>query len=71
MTTKEDNPLIISVAQAAVLLGISTRSAYTLCRRKDFPSVRLTPNRIGVSRIGLADWIAAQVEKGIGDDNDG
>lgn len=71
MNSKEDNPLIISVAQAAVLLGISTRSAYALCRRKDFPAIRLTANRIGVSRIVLEHWIAAQVKKGIGDDNDG
>lgn len=68
MNTKEDNPLIISIHQTAVLLGISTRSAYTLCHRKDFPALQLTPHRIGVSRVGLENWIAEQIKNGKGGD---
>lgn len=62
---KEDfEPLVLSVAQAAALLGISTRSAYALCRQAGFPAFHLTENRIGVSRVGLEAWIAAKAEKG-------
>lgn len=57
-------PLVLTVPQAAALLGISTRSAYTLCKRNDFPSIKLTPNRIGVSRAGLEAWVAAQTNNG-------
>lgn len=56
--------LVLSVPEAAAMLGLSVRSTYTLCRRDDFPVVRLTPNRIGVSRIGLEEWVANQVGRG-------
>lgn len=61
---KQDNaPIVLTVPQAAALLNISVRSAYTLCRRTDFPAVQLTPNRIGVSRVGLENWVAEQTQK--------
>lgn len=66
MSTQDTMPLVLTVPQAATLLGISTRSTYTLCKRADFPVVRLTPNRIGVSRAGLEAWVAAQAGHGGG-----
>lgn len=61
MRKQDIEPLVLTVPQAAALLGISTRSAYTLCKRADFPSLHLTENRIGVSRAGLEAWVANQV----------
>lgn len=64
---KNDAPMVLTVPEAAAMLGLSVRGTYTLCRRADFPTVRLTPNRIGVSRAGLERWIEKQVQKGEAD----
>ena len=56
--------MVLTVPEAAAMLGLSVRGTYTLCRRADFPTVRLTPNRIGVSRDGLERWIEKQVLMG-------
>lgn len=56
--------LVLTIPEAAELLGLSTRSTYTLAHRDDFPVVHLTPNRIGVSRAGLEAWVAAQTGNG-------
>ena len=61
MTKQTTERLVLTVPEAADLLGLSVRSTYTLCRRADFPVVRLTANRIGVSRAGLEAWVANQV----------
>lgn len=61
---ENDASLVLTVPEAAAMLGLSVRSTYTLCRRADFPAVRLTPNRIGVSRAGLERWVEEQVQKG-------
>ena len=66
MSTKTNERLVLSVPEAAELLGLSVRGTYTLCRRADFPTVRLSPNRIGVSRAGLEAWVAAQAGHGGG-----
>ena len=57
MNSQTPNRLVLTVPEAAALLGLSMRSTYTLCQRADFPVVRLTPNRIGVSRAGLEKWV--------------
>lgn len=64
---ENDASLVLTVPEAAAMLGLSVRSTYTLCRRADFPAVRLTPNRIGVSRAGLERWVEEQVQKGEAD----
>lgn len=61
MTKQTTERLVLTVPEAADLLGLSVRSTYTLCHRADFPVVRLTSNRIGVSRAGLEAWVANQV----------
>lgn len=64
MNDQKNERMVLTVPEAAALLGLSTRNTYTLCRRADFPVVHLTPNRIGVSRVGLERWVADQVDKG-------
>lgn len=64
MTRQANERLVLSVREAADLLGLSVRSTYTLCHRSDFPALQLTPNRIGISRLELEHWIAEQVGKG-------
>lgn len=61
MSTNTNERLVLTVPEAADLLGLSVRSTYTLCHRADFPVVRLTSNRIGVSRAGLEKWVDNQV----------
>lgn len=49
------NPTI-SVAEAAEMLGVSTKTAYTLIHRQDFP-VLWIGRRARVNREGLLRWI--------------
>lgn len=53
--------LVLTVPEAAAMLGLSVRSTYTLCKRADFPAIWLTPRRVGVSRPGLEQWVASRV----------
>lgn len=55
--------LTLSVPEAAMALGVSTKVAYTLARRADFPCFRISPNRVVVNRSGLEKWIQRQLEK--------
>lgn len=48
--------MTLSVAEAAEQLGVSTRFAYDLANRADFPTIRLG-RRIRVSRDGLREWV--------------
>ena len=54
--------LTLSVPEAAAMLGISTKVAYTLARRADFPSFKVSPNRVVVSRVGLETWVQQQLD---------
>ena len=53
-------PLAISVAEAATMLGISRPVVYTLMHREDFPSFKIG-NRLLISIEGLKKWIADQI----------
>lgn len=58
-TTRERvQRLTLSVAETAEELGISTKTAYNLVHRADFPTVRIG-GRIRVSREGLTAWVRA------------
>lgn len=46
-----------SVHAAAAELGVSVRTVYALCRRRDFPAVRISPRRIIIPVDGLARWM--------------
>lgn len=54
-------PLAVSAAEAARLLGVSRPTIYTLLNRTDFPSFRVG-NRVLVSVAGLRDWIDRQAK---------
>lgn len=60
MNKKNTERLVLTVPEAAAALGLSVRSTYALCKRAGFPAIQLTPNRIGVSRAGLEQWVANQ-----------
>lgn len=51
--------LTLSVPEAARRLGVSTRTMYDIARRADFPSFRVSENRIVVSAAGLEAWVEA------------
>ncbi len=54
---------VYNVPQAAQIMGVSTRTMYTLARQKGFPSIRISPNRIVVSRAGLEKWMQEQIDQ--------
>lgn len=68
MNSKNSKSLVYSIPEAAQLMGVSTRTMYTLAHKKGFPCIKLTPNRVVISRAGLEEWIQKQVS-GEGGDN--
>ena len=52
-------PLAISAAEAATILGISRPKVYTLMHRDDFPSFQIGRRKL-ISVEGLKKWIADQ-----------
>lgn len=54
-------PLAVSAAEAARLLGVSRPTLYTLLNREDFPSFHVG-NRVLVSVDGLREWIDRQAK---------
>lgn len=54
-------PLAISPAECARLLGVSRPMVYNLINRDDFPSFKLGTRTI-ISVDGLRSWIAKQAE---------
>lgn len=55
-------PLAISAAEAARLLGVSRPTVYQYIGRADFPSFKLG-NRTLVSVEGLREWVKQQATK--------
>lgn len=56
-------PLAVSAAEAARLLGVSRPTIYQYIGRADFPSFKLGARTL-VSVDGLRAWVQAQAEKG-------
>lgn len=54
-------PLAVSTAEAARLLGVSRPTLYTLLNREDFPCFHVG-NRVLVSVAGLQEWIDRQTK---------
>ena len=52
-----NSPLVMSVTEAAEVLGISRGLAYELVRTRQLPSVRLG-RRLVVPRAALLSWLA-------------
>ena len=57
----DELPLMLSVPEIAVVLGISRAAAYELARSKDFPSLRIG-TRIVVPKDKFISWINRKVE---------
>ena len=55
-----NSALLISVTEAAELLGVSRNLAYDLIHDGTLPHVRLGRRRILVSRVALEQWIARE-----------
>lgn len=53
--------IALNVSEAAALLGISRPTMYQLCRRDDFPALRVG-NRTLISKAGLERWVEQQAE---------
>ena len=58
----DELPLMLSVPEIAVVLGISRAAAYELARSKDFPSLRIG-TRIVVPKDKFISWINRKVEE--------
>ena len=56
---KENGTLLVSVAEAAKLLGIGRGLAYQLVQEKRLPSVKLG-RRVLVPRQALEEWVARE-----------
>ena len=54
-------PLAVSAAEAARLLGVSRPTLYNLLNQTGFPSFRVG-NRVLVSVAGLQDWVDQQTK---------
>jgi len=52
-------PLVLSVPEAARLLGVSRNLAYELVREGRLPHVRLG-RRVLIPRVGLEQWLAKE-----------
>ena len=55
--------LVLSVAEAAKIVGISDRYMYSLVKTEGFPTIRIG-KRLLVSRPGLERWLEAKAQKG-------
>ena len=55
-------PLAVSAAKAAELLGVSRSKVYELLKRDDFPSFSLG-GRTLISVAGLREWVDRQAKK--------
>ena len=55
--------LTLSVAEAAGVVGVSTRYMYDLVKMEGFPTIRVG-KRLLVSAKGLERWVEEQAQKG-------
>lgn len=55
--------LVLSVREAAKVLGISSTAMYNLVKVQGFPTIQIG-NRLLVSASGLTRWLDAQAEIG-------
>jgi len=60
----KEYPPVIGVAEAAEILGISTRFCYDLTHRADFPAFKLG-SRTRISYQRLLEWADRQALNGV------
>ncbi len=65
VVNQDELPLVLRVEDIQKILGVARGTAYELVRSKDFPSIRVSHNRIVVPRKSFFDWMenAAAAEK--------
>lgn len=61
--TKKLDPMAVSAAEAARLLGVSRPKVYELMGRADFPAFKLG-GRTLISVEGLREWVRKQASTG-------
>ena len=61
-TAYDQLPLMLSVPEVAVVLGISRAGAYELARSDDFPALRIG-NRVVVPTAKFIRWIDSRVNR--------
>ncbi|MCI2047820.1 MAG: helix-turn-helix domain-containing protein [Faecalibacterium sp.] len=57
-----DGKLALSVPEMAKALGIGIENAYDLCKRADFPAIRIR-GRIIIPADGLKNWLSGETVK--------
>ena len=58
----DELPLMLSVHDVAVVLGISKSSAYVLAKEKGFPTLKIGA-RVVIPRDRFIEWINKKVSK--------
>ena len=58
---KITNKITLNVSETAAALGLSRPTVYKLCKREDFPALRVG-NRTLISKAGLVRWVEQQAE---------
>lgn len=49
--------MVYTIKETAQLLGIAVSAVRALCRREDFPAIRVSPRRIVIPAQGLQEWL--------------
>jgi len=60
LTSFEQLPLVLSVADVAGVMGVSKPIAYDMVHRSGFPSIRVSDKRIVIPRDSFRDWMNKQ-----------
>ncbi|NBI66088.1 DNA-binding protein [Pseudoflavonifractor sp. 60] len=56
MPNIKENPMLLTVSQAAELLQLGRDTVYQLTHREDFPAIRLGRN-VRINRAALQAWL--------------
>lgn len=59
-----EKTLCFKPKQAAEALGVSYPTMYELCKREDFPAIRVGRS-ILIPKVGLEQWLAQQSGKSV------
>lgn len=54
--TIKENPMLLTVSQAAALLQVGRDQMYTLTHIQDFPAIRIGRN-VRINRAALQSWL--------------
>lgn len=59
------NKVVYNVPELAEILDVSLSCAYELCRKPDFPAIRVSERRIVIPVDGLKDWMQRNAGKAV------